>query len=341
MNLINSRNISLKPYNSFGIDVTADSMIQLKTEADAVTLFDKREKLAGPFLILGRGSNILFTGNYTGTIIRPELKGIRTEYSGGSEVVISVGAGVIWDDLVEWTVKNGLGGLENLSLIPGTIGATPVQNIGAYGVEVSDIITRVEAVSTSDGRHHTFDTMECGFGYRTSIFKKEIKGDYLITRVYYRLSTEPVFRLDYGVLKEELVTIGSATLRNIRTAVINVRRRKLPDPEITGNAGSFFKNPVIPDSFAAELTGLYPRIPLFNDMPGYKKVAAGWLIEQCGWKGLRKGDAGVHDMQALVLVNYGKASGMDIYNLSEEIRTSVENRFSILLEREVEIAGPI
>lgn len=341
MIMITSRNISLKPYNSFGIDVTADSMIRLKSEDEAVDLFDKREKLTGPVLILGGGSNILFAGDYKGTIIRPEFTGIRTEYAEGSDVVISSGAGVIWDDLVEWTVEKGLGGMENLSLIPGTIGATPVQNIGAYGVEVSELITRVDTVSTSNGRHNTFDTLECGFGYRTSIFKKEIKGDYLITRVYYRLSTEPVYRLDYGALKEELATIGSATLRNVRKAVVNVRRRKLPDPEITGNAGSFFKNPVIPDSFAAELTGLYPGIPMYNDMPGYKKVAAGWLIEQCGWKGLRKGDAGVHGMQALVLVNYGNASGRDIYDLSEEIKTSVENRFSILLEREVEIAGSI
>jgi UDP-N-acetylmuramate dehydrogenase len=339
--MITSRRVSLKRYNSFGTDNIADTMIFLSSEKDASLLFSSARVMDGPLFILGEGSNVLFVDDYKGTVIRPVLEGINVEGSSGSEVLVSVGAGEKWDTFVEWSVKNGLGGLENLSLIPGTAGATPVQNIGAYGVEVSEAIKRVEAIRISDGSCHTFTKAECGFGYRTSVFKRELKGEYLITRVYYILSSKPSFRLDYQSIKEELEETGKINLANIRRAVIDVRRRKLPDPETTGNAGSFFKNPVVSESLAGELTVRFPGLPVYDDKPGYKKIAAAWLIEQCGWKGSRKGDAGVYNKQALVLVNHGKASGRDIYNFSEEIRQSVEQKFNILLEHEVEIIGTI
>ncbi len=337
--MIISPNISLRKYNSFGIDVTADRLIHITSENEAINIFRNRKKLNEPFFILGGGSNILFLGNYNGTIIRPEIEDIRTEKSEKDYLIISAGAGVLWDDLVKETVENGLGGMENLSLIPGTVGATPVQNIGAYGVEVSELITRVDTVNTNDGSIQVFNNMDCKFGYRTSIFKKEARGEFLITRVYYRLSRRPEYRLGYGSVKDELEKTGNLTLKKIRQAIINIRRRKLPDPDISGNAGSFFKNPVITEDSAEQLTFRYPGIPVYDDKPGYKKIAAGWLIEQCGWKGIRKGDAGVHEMQSLVLVNYGHATGKDIFELSEEIKQSVKEKFDLTLEREVELAG--
>ncbi len=339
--MIRSSNVSLKRYNSFGTDNISETMIFISSEEEASILFSSGSGMDGPVLILGEGTNVLFISDYKGTVIRPELAGIVLEESSGNEVRVSAGAGEKWDSFVEWTVRNGLWGLENLSLIPGTVGATPVQNIGAYGVEVREVIERVDAIRISDGSRHTFSNSDCGFGYRSSIFKKELKGKYLVTRVYYVLSSKPSFRLDYGAIKEELGKTGKINLENIRRAVINVRRSKLPDPEVTGNAGSFFKNPLVTRSLADELTVRFPDIPVFDDKPGFKKIPAGWLIEQCGWKGSRKGDAGVHDLQALVLVNHGKASGREIYNLSEEIRQSVKKKFNILLEREVEVIGTI
>jgi len=341
LNMITSHNKSLKTFNTFGIDVTANTVIHLETEDEAERIFRNKGIPNYPVLILGGGSNILFLDNFNGTVVRPEMKDIRTEHTWNNEVIISAGAGVTWDDLVSETVELGLSGLENLSLIPGTVGATPVQNIGAYGVEVSELITKVDAISTSDGSRHVFNNKDCGFGYRTSIFKKEARGEFLITRVHYSLSGHFSFRLGYGSVKEETERLGGASLKNIREAVINLRKRKLPDPGIIGNAGSFFKNPVVSTPFAAELSMQYPEMPVFDDIPGYKKIAAGWLIEQCGWKGKRVGEAGVHDRQALVLVNYGSATGYSIYNLSEAIKQSVKDKFNINLEREVELAGII
>lgn len=333
-------NVNLKKYNTFGLGYTADRIIHLDTEAEASALI-KEHPWKDPFLILGGGSNLLFTSNFNGTLLRPGMEGIRVESMNNNKVIISAGSGVNWDNLVEWTVENGLYGLENLSLIPGNTGASPVQNIGAYGAEVKDTIERVETIRINDGAMVTFGKNDCGFSYRYSIFKGDEKGKYLVTRVFFSLKKESKLNLDYGSLKEEIRNLGSETLRNARQAVINIRRRKLPDPDIIGNAGSFFKNPVVAEPLAARLKIEYPLMPFFIEKPGSVKLAAGWLIEQCGWKGKRIGDAGVHEKQALVLVNHGNAQGKDIYMLSESIRLSVQAKFGIALEREVEVVGTI
>ncbi len=337
------KNIQLKKYNTFGLEYTAECMIKIKTEKEATALFNGTVAWKKPLLILGCGSNILFTSDFQGTILYPELKGIKIEEQEPDKgnVIVSAGAGVNWDDFVAWSVNKGFGGLENLSLIPGKVGATPVQNIGAYGVEVKDQIVKVKTISANDGSIRIFNNSECEFGYRNSIFKKREKDKYLVTRVYYRLTVKPSLNLGYESLKEEVSKIGKETLKNVRQGVINIRRSKLPDPEITGNAGSFFKNPVVTSSVAVNLKGGYPDMPVYKDQEGYMKLASGWLIDQCGWKGKRRGDAGIHEKQALVLVNYGKATGKEIYNLSEEIKKSVHEKFGVDLEREVEVVGVI
>jgi UDP-N-acetylmuramate dehydrogenase len=334
-------NISLKTLNTFGLDYKADSLIHLKTELESVELFRTRIKSKKPLLILGSGSNILFTSDFKGTILRPEFTGIKIEESTAESVLISAGAGVIWDDLVEWTVNKGLSGLENLSLIPGTVGASPVQNIGAYGTEIRDFIVKVKTVSTKDGSIRIFNNAECEFAYRNSIFKRRLKGEYLVTCVYYKLGTKPLLKLSYGSLKEEVFSLGDESLKNVRQAVINIRRKKLPDPVILGNAGSFFKNPVVSSTQAASLKIKYPLMPVYENQKRSFKLAAGWLIDECCWKGKRTGDAGVHENQALVLVNYGNATGKEIHNLSIEIQKSVREKFGIELEPEVEIIGTI
>jgi UDP-N-acetylmuramate dehydrogenase len=332
-----SSNISLKNLNTFSLDYSAQNVIEINTEEEAIRLFQEKKLTEGQYYILGGGSNILLTRNFKGTIILPEIKGIMVEKKDNQSVIISSGAGVKWDDLVEWSVEKGFYGLENLSLIPGNVGATPVQNIGAYGAEVKDSIFRVKAVSLEDGSIKYFSNEECLFGYRSSIFKEGLKGKYMITRVYYKLSAIPFLKLDYGSLQEELKKIGEINLKNIRQAVINIRRSKLPDPDEIGNAGSFFKNPVVSQKTAEDLKKIYSALPIYNDKPGFIKLAAGWLIDQCGWKGYRKGDAGVHAKQALVLVNYGNALGKEIFDLSEEIRISVKGKFGVDLHREVEV----
>jgi UDP-N-acetylmuramate dehydrogenase len=335
------RNIPLKKYNTFRLDYVADFMVHVRDEQEAISFFRRDIALRAPILIVGSGSNILFTSDFKGTILRPEFSGIKVEEQNQEYAIVSAGAGVNWDNLVEWTVNKGFSGLENLSLIPGLVGATPVQNIGAYGVEAQDKISKVRAISISDGRLHEFSNNECEFGYRTSIFKGESKGKYLVTSVSYKLAVEPLLNLNYGSLEEEVNRLGNVILKNVRQAVINIRRSKLPDPEIIGNAGSFFKNPVVSNSVAESIKNRFPQIPSFNDQSGRIKLAAGWLIEQCGWKGKRIGDAGVHEKQALVLVNYGKATGKEIFNLSEDIKKSVMEIFDIELEREVEVIGTI
>jgi UDP-N-acetylmuramate dehydrogenase len=335
------KNMPLKKYNTFCLNYTATQLIEIKTEQEAIQLFNGTNTWIKPLLILGGGSNVLFVSDYEGTILLPEIEGSEIEETQEDEgyAIVSAGAGVNWDEFVEWTVNKGFGGLENLSLIPGKVGATPIQNIGAYGVEVKDLITSVRTVSTEDGSIRMFNNHECGFEYRNSVFKHSEKGKYLVTRVYYKLSIIPRLNLGYGSLKEEVGKLGSETLKNVRQAVINIRQSKLPDPLITGNAGSFFKNPLVHNSFAENLKKEYPDIPFYRDKEGYVKLASGWLIDKCGWKGKRKGDAGVHDKQALVLINYGNASGKEIYDLSSEISDSVMAKFGIMLEREVEVIG--
>jgi UDP-N-acetylmuramate dehydrogenase len=336
-------NASLKKYNTFRLDYKTDYLIHILTEDQAASIFNGSNPCYGPILVLGGGSNILFTSDFKGTILYPAIEGIKIEeYDSSREhVIVSAGAGVDWDIFVEWTVNNGFGGLENLSLIPGKVGATPIQNIGAYGVEVKDLIDKVRTISTNDGSSRIFSNTECEFGYRDSIFKKALKGKYLVTRVYFKLTCGASLNLSYGSLKDEVDKLGEVNLKNVRQAVINIRQSKLPDPEIIGNAGSFFKNPVIRSSQGSKLKNLFPGMPVYPDIDGYVKLASGWLIDQCGWKGVRRGDAGVHEKQALVLVNYGNATGRQIFDLSEEVRKSVREKFGIELEREVEIIGTI
>jgi UDP-N-acetylmuramate dehydrogenase len=330
-------NVSLKKYNSFGLNVKADNLITFKLEETAINFLKRQKDTGRKFLIIGRGTNILFTGDFHGTVIHPEMEGILFEGKKDNDFIVSAGAGVIWDKLVESTVNNGLGGLENLSHIPGLVGATAVQNIGAYGAEVKDTIERVRAISLTDGSIKEFTKDECRFGYRDSIFKGELKGRFLITKIYFRLSTHPKLCLEYGSLKEEVNKLGSTSLVNIRKIITGIRQSKLPDPDQIGNAGSFFKNPFVSESVVNELKTKYPKLPVFKDHSGLTKIAAGWLIEQCGWRGKRIGDAGVHEKQALVIVNHGNAKGSELFDLSEKIRKSVAEKFGITLEREVEV----
>ncbi len=330
-------NISLKKYNSFGLDYKAKHMVNVRTEKEAAALFTGTNHLKRPLLIMGGGSNLLFTDDYNGTIIIPALKGIKLVEESKEFSIVSAGAGVLWDTLVEWTVMKGYGGLENLSLIPGLVGAVPIQNIGAYGVEAREAIDKVRTISTHDGSIRIFANEECRFGYRSSIFKNSEKGNYLVTRVFFKLKINPVPDLSYGTLKDEVMKLGEPSLKNLRQAVINIRRSKLPDPAVIGNAGSFFKNPVVENQKAEDLKKKYPGLPCYNDNQGSVKISAGWMIDQCGWKGKRIGDAGVHEKQALVLVNHGKAAGKDIFDLSEKIKISVFEKFGVSLEPEVEI----
>lgn len=334
-------NISLKKYNTLGIDCKTNCLISIKTEKEARSLFRGEISWKEPLLILGSGSNILFISDFKGTILCPEFSGIKIEERDKENVIVSAGAGVKWDKLVEWTVNNGFGGLENLSLIPGMVGATPVQNIGAYGIEIKDRIDRVKTISVRDGAIRMFSNKECEFDYRNSIFKNREKSRYLVTRVYYKLTVNPIPDLTYGSLRDEINKSGSASLKSVREAVINIRKSKLPDPELLGNAGSFFRNPIVTRPVAENLRKIYPDIPVYEDHSGGIKLAAGWMIEQCGWKGRKTGDAGVHDKQALVLVNYGNATGKEIFTLAEAVKKSVQEKFGIVLEREVEIVGSI
>lgn len=333
--------ISLKSYNTFGLDYKADSIILAESEEEIIQALSGKERFKKPFMILGGGSNILLTSDFTGTIIKPLMGNVTIEQKDERNAFISADAGVNWDKFVEWCVSNHLGGIENLSLIPGNVGAVPVQNIGAYGTEIKDHIQKVRAIRITDCSIREFSAEECEFDYRSSIFKTKLKGQYIITNVLFRLDIRPDFRLNYGLVNEEVKKLGGPSLKNIRRAVINIRRSKLPDPEITGNAGSFFKNPVIDKTSAEKLKEKYPLLSCYPEPSGDIKIPAGWLIEQCGWKGKMSGNVLVHDKQALVITNPGKASGKEIFDVSEEIRKSVLDKFGINLEREVEVIGTI
>jgi len=331
------KNISLKRFNTFGLDYKSACLITIATEEEAVSVLKNSKNHSHPLFVIGGGSNLLFTGDFKGTLLHSEIGEIAIEERHPDYVIVSSCSGVIWDKFVEWCVDEGYGGLENLSLIPGSVGASPVQNIGAYGVEVKDSIEKVRVVSINDGSVTEFTNSECRFGYRSSAFKDDLKNRFIVTRVYYRLSTHPVLKLDYGSLNSEISKLGDSSLKNVRQAVINVRRNKLPDTSIFGNAGSFFKNPLVEKRIADVIRDQYSDMPYYEDSSGKVKLAAGWLIDKCGWKGKRIGDAGVHNKQALVLINYGNATGKDIFDLSEKVKKSVYDKFGIELEREVEV----
>ncbi|MFY7899942.1 MAG: UDP-N-acetylmuramate dehydrogenase [Chitinophagaceae bacterium] len=334
-------NISLKPYNTFGIDVTAKYFTSFSSFTELTEIVSNPKVFSnGHPLILGGGSNILFTQNISQCVLKNNLKGIELVGEDEDHWFIKANAGEIWHELVCFCVENGYNGLENLSLIPGNVGASPMQNIGAYGVEIKDVFHELEAYHLYDKIVVTFNLNDCGFGYRESVFKQQFKNQFVILNVTYKLSKKQAFNISYGAIEKELASMGVTELSSkaIAQAVINIRTSKLPDPKKVGNAGSFFKNPQVSKFRHHVLWEQYPQIPAYPLQDNmYYKLAAGWLIEQCGWKGYRKGDAGCYNLQALVLVNYGTAFGKEIYDLSEEIIQSVYNQFGVTLEREVNI----
>ena len=337
MGIIIRENCSLKKYNSFGIEAGAKYLAAFSSmdELEEITRQNKWQE----YLVLGGGSNLLFTKNYDGFVLKNEISGINLIKEDEDFVYIKAGAGVNWHRLVMHCVENNWGGIENLALIPGNAGASPIQNIGAYGVEIKDVLAEVEAYHLNEKTIQLFKTADCQFGYRDSVFKTIYKGQFVITSVTYRLRKKPVFNISYGAISQELEKMGikELSVNAVANAVIQIRRSKLPDPAITGNAGSFFKNPTVPLQIFQSIQQNHPGVVGYPSGAEHIKLAAGWLIEQCGWKGYRKGDAGCHALQALVLVNYGKATGKEIYALSEEILQSVNKKFGVLLEREVNI----
>lgn len=331
------QNISLKPFNSFSIDLPAKYFAEFSTvDALKELIYQfKTEKL----LLLGGGSNVLFTKPFDGAVLKNHLKGIELVNEDADHFYIRSQAGENWHEFVQYCIVHNYAGIENLSLIPGNVGASPMQNIGAYGVEIKDIFYELEAYHLMDNTLKTFRLQDCAFGYRESVFKKQFANQFAILNVTYRLNKRPVFNTSYGAIEQELekMQVKDLSIKAISDAVINIRSSKLPDPKKIGNAGSFFKNPVIPLSLYEQLKKEFASIPGYPSQDGFIKTAAGWLIEQCGWKGYRKGDAGCYHKQALVLVNYGNANGQEIYDLSESIIQTVIDRFSIRLEREVNI----
>jgi len=333
--MIIKENISLLSYNTFGIDAKADYFIEYNSVEELQTALKSEIVKSNRLLHIGGGSNLLFMKDFKGVILHSAINFIKKVSEDTDTVMLEAGAVVNWDDFVAYTVENGWGGVENLSLIPGEVGASAVQNIGAYGVEVQDVIIKVNAVEIETGEPKTFSVKDCQYGYRESIFKKELKGKYIITSVVFKLQKQAQFKLNYQHLEAEVLKNGDINLQNIRQTIIAVRESKLPDPKIFGNAGSFFMNPVISKAHFNELLAQYPQMPHYFVSETEEKVPAGWLIDQCGWKGKQIGNAGVHDKQALVLVNKGGATGAEIVYLAEQIQASVKSRFGIELHAEV------
>jgi UDP-N-acetylmuramate dehydrogenase len=332
-------NINLKPFNTFGIDANARYFSFIENE-ELIPQIIKQAIFNDPnfqLLILGGGSNILLTDNFAGWVVHPTIMGIEVLKSDENKVIIRAGAGVKWDDFVEFAVNHEFCGLENLSLIPGTVGACPVQNIGAYGVEVADCIFSVEAYDFLERKFLEIPVDKCDFSYRNSIFKSAARNRYFIHHVKFQLDTKPVLKTHYGQIAQEIAKSGLYSIRGVREAVISIRQAKLPDPELIGNAGSFFKNPVVAIEKAEEIKLHYPDLPAYPDPSGKIKLAAGWLIEQTGVKGLRIGNAGAYEKQALILVNYGNATGTEILETARFICNKVEKKFGLKLDYEVNI----
>ncbi|MCW3073799.1 MAG: UDP-N-acetylenolpyruvoylglucosamine reductase [Flaviaesturariibacter sp.] len=329
--------VSLKAFNTFGIDVAARYFSAFASVVELKALLAEAN-LKEPILVLGGGSNLLCTKNFDGLVLKNEIKGIELVGQDEDHVFIKAGAGENWHRFVQYCLDNNYAGAENLSLIPGNVGASPMQNIGAYGVEIKDIFQELEAVDIKSGEERIFSLEECRFGYRESVFKNIYKGQYIITSVTYRLYKKPRLNTSYGAIKQELERMGvrELSIQAVSQAVINIRTSKLPDWKELGNAGSFFKNPQVSLKKYEALKASFPMIVSYPQGEGMK-LAAGWLIEQCGWKGYREGDAGCYSKQALVLVNYGKATGQQIFELSEKIIASVLDKFEVNLEREVNV----
>jgi len=332
------QNIDLKDLNTFGISAKAKLFAEINGEDDINELLNTVLMTENKVLILGGGSNILFTKDFDGLVLRTNIKGFKDVGQDDDHILIRSGAGEKWHDLVMHTVDRGLSGLENLSLIPGSVGAAPVQNIGAYGVELKDVFVSLEAVDLQSGDIKVFKSEDCRFGYRDSLFKNEAKGRYLISHITIRLNKSPSFNLSYGNIIDTLkeMHVESPTVKDVSDAVISIRRSKLPDPAIIGNAGSFFKNPLVSSETFHEIQSVFPDCP-GHQSGGLYKIPAAWLIDQCGWKGKKRGEIGVHVNQPLVLVNYGGGRGKEIERLALEILDSVKNRFNIGLIPEVNI----
>lgn len=323
------------------MEVSADYLVRVTDKAQLEEVYRTAKYRAMKKLVLGGGSNVLFTRNFIGLVIKNELSGIHVHEDSEDHVLVSFGAGENWHQCVQWTIEQNLWGMENLSLIPGTIGAAPIQNIGAYGVELKDIFHSLEAFEIKTGKTIRFYKEDCKFGYRTSLFKTTFKDQYVITKVYLMLGKKPNIKVEYGDLKQTIESLGATTLTPsvISQAVIQIRESKLPDPGLIGNAGSFFKNPVIDRAYFESLQAAFENIPFYEVDDQTIKLPAGWLIQQCGWKGKRIGEVGVHEKQALVLVNYGRGTGKELLKLAQDIQKTVHGMFGVDLEPEVNVIG--
>lgn len=332
-------NLSLKSYNTFGIDASAKYFTTVQSIQNIQELLHSNEYKTNEHLILGGGSNLLLTKDVDALVIKNDLKGIEIVKETTDSVFVKCAAGEVWHEFVMWCIAKNYGGLENLSLIPGCTGASPMQNIGAYGIEIKDVFYELEAIHTKTGELKTFSKSECEFGYRESVFKRKFKNQFIITSVTFQLSKVPTFHIEYGAIKQELdaMKVSELNIKAISQAVINIRSSKLPNPKEIGNAGSFFKNPEVANDVYERLKNEFPNLVAYPLGNLHYKLAAGWLIEQSGLKGYRVGDAGVHKLQALVLVNYGKATGSEIYDLSTHVLQTVKAKFGVDLEREVNI----
>lgn len=333
------QNISLKPYNTFGIDVYAREFVEVNNLDELCILCAAFNLSDRKLLVLGGGSNVLLTQDFDGMVIKMNLKGITVVGDNDDYTWLKAMSGEVWHDFVLNCIDRDLSGVENLSLIPGCVGASPMQNIGAYGVEIKDTFDSLEAVEIATGELVKFTNADCKFGYRESIFKHEAKGKYIIASVTFKLNKKHKFNITYGAIQQTLEKNGvtTPTVKAISDAVINIRESKLPNPKVLGNAGSFFKNPEIPDAQFDALKTEYPTIVGYPASAGHIKVAAGWLIEQCGWKGKVVGHAGSHKDQALVLVNYGGATGNEIWQLAMDIQASVQQKFGVSINPEVNV----
>ena len=333
--------VSLKPYNTFGIEANARYWVEISNEEDLQTVLQLADYIDKPKLILGGGSNVLLCHDFNGLVVKVAIQGIDLARDDETHVYVTAGAGVNWHELVVFCVERGYAGIENLSLIPGTVGAAPMQNIGAYGVELEQVFESLTAIHMLTGEKRTFTRADCAFGYRESVFKRELKDQYIITSVTFKLDKHPTFHTRYGAIQETLTDMGvsdeNLSIKAISQAVIRIRRSKLPDPTQIGNAGSFFKNPEIPKVQFDMLKTQYSELPGYPAGDETVKVPAGWLIEQAGWKGYRSGDAGIHTKQALVLVNYGNATGNELIALAKQVQVSVLDKFGITISPEVNV----
>lgn len=327
--------VSLKPFNSFGVDVKARLFAEAHSDADVRDALAYATAHDVPLLVIGGGSNLLLTADIPALVLRMATRGIRVLSDDGNKVVIEAEAGEPWHPFVQHTLAQGLAGLENLSLIPGTVGAAPMQNIGAYGVEIKDVFAGLTALDRQSGELRDFTLAQCNFAYRDSVFKQE-PGRWLILRVRFTLDRAAHLHLEYGPVRQRLTEQGidHPTATDVSLAICSIRNEKLPDPAVLGNAGSFFKNPLVPAALVAQLKIEYPDLVAYAQPDGQMKLAAGWLIERAGWKGFRDGDAGVHKLQALVLVNYGTATGLQLLSLAQHIQQDISERFKVDLEME-------